>query len=281
MFAEDGPRGGRPGASADASRADDPYPNLEGPPPLTLRFGNEAIELSAYAYCFGNVCADGFPPAPLPDIGSPREVAVEFPLGGWTFTATFTPAAQQCGRQHRIPLIPAEEGTFLLRPAGHAGTYDVTLFGDVENGGSLSVTFRWTTPTNGPLPEPEARAAIVTDHDGRIDSYGVELEISNLARTPERATATITISSDTGEAVTFEATRSETRCLPDGTVYWDGPDDKGLAAAALGGDTFTYEVQLVLDGSRYAGTGTWPDDEIIGNEPSVALDFTPDLPALS
>jgi hypothetical protein len=64
-------------------------------------------------------------------------------------------------------------------------------------------------------------------------------------------------------------------------VYWDGPADRGLAAAALGAAPFTYEVAVVLDGARYTARATWPDDVIAGNEPSVALDFQPDLPALT
>jgi hypothetical protein len=268
------PRGG----AVDATPAEDPYPDLEGPPPVTVRFGDDAIELAAYTYCFGSVCADGFQPEPLPDVGSPREVFVEFPLAGWSFTAYFSPTGEECGREQEVPLTPTDDGRFVLRPAGRSGTYDVTLFGDSD--GSLFVTFRWTTPTDGSLPEPEARLALLADHDGQLDSYGVELHISNLARTPDHASATITVRSNTGDAIMFEATPSNNRCLPEGTVYWDGPDNKGLAASALGGDTFTYEVELVLDGVRYVGTGTWPDDEIVGNEPSVALDFMPQLPAL-
>jgi hypothetical protein len=268
-------------AAGDEASTPDPYPNLDGPPPVTVRFGNEAIELGAYAYCFGSVCAAGFPPVLLPDIGSPKQVVVEFPLAGWTFTATFSPAGEECGRRHRVALVPTEDGVSILRPAGHAGTYDVTLFGDVENGGNLSVTFRWTTQTDGPLPEPEARLAVVSDPDGHIESSGVELEVWNLARTPDRASARITVRSESGEAVTFKATLSELRCQPEGTVYWDGPNDKGVAAATLGGDVFMYEVNLVVDGRRYVGTGTWPEDEILGNEPSVALDFSPELPSLS
>jgi hypothetical protein len=40
-----------------------------------------------------------------------------------------------------------------------------------------------------------------------------------------------------------------------------------------------YEVELVLDGRRFLATASWPADEIRGYEPSVALRFTPDLPA--
>lgn len=60
----------------------------------------------------------------------------------------------------------------------------------------------------------------------------------------------------------------------------DGPDAKGLEAASLGKGPFTYIVEVVLDGERYTAKAVWPKDEIKGNEPSVALDFSPDLPAL-
>jgi hypothetical protein len=238
-----------------------------------------SIDLQPYTYCYGNVCADGFSPAEPPDMGNAGEILVEFPLTGWTFTALFQPAGDECGRMQEMPLEPTGDGQLVLRPAGYAGTYDVTLFGNGD--GDLFVTFRWTTPRDGPLPRPEARLAVLADHDGRVDSYGVELELTNLASDPRKASATITVRAETGDAVTFDATRGRQECLPEGTVYWDGPDDQGLAAAALGGEAFTYEVELVLDGVRHFATATWPADVIVGNEPSVTLDFTPDLPALS
>src|SRR6185503_19944992 len=177
------------------------------------------------------------------------------------------------------PLTQAGDGSFALVPIGHADTYDVTLFG--RGNGDLFVTFRWTTPIDGPLPQPEARLAVLAGHDGKTDSYGVELEVSNLARTPEEAAATVTVRAETGEEITFEATRARSRCWPEGTVYWDGPDRPGLDAPALGEGPFTYEVELVLDGVRHVATASWPADEIVGNEPSVALEFTPHLPAVS
>lgn len=275
------PSRSRDGTPIDASPAEDPYPNLEGPPPVTVRFGDEAIELAAYSYCFGSVCATGFAPEPLPDIGSPADILVEFPLPGWSFTATFTTTGDECSRQQRVPLPANGQGSFLLQPVSRAGAYDVTLFGDVENGGSLAVTFRWTTPTNGPLPEPEARLAVLADHDGSVDSYGVELELSNLAQTPTDASATVTVRAASGGVVTFEATPGKRECLPEGTVYWDGPDSKGRAAATLGEGPFTYEVEVVIDGSHHVAIATWPEDVIEGNEPSVALHFEPALPAVS
>ncbi len=251
----------------------------DAPPPVTVRSGDRSIDLAAWTFCFGNLCADGNQPADPPDVGSPEEVTVEFPLPGWSFTASFVPAGQRCGRVQQAPLTETADGRFILRPIGHADTYDVTLFG--RGNGDLFVTFRWTTPTDGPLPEPEARLAVLAGHDGQVDSYGVELEVSNLARTPLKAEATITVRARSGEEITFEATRAKSRCWPEGTVYWDGPDQRGLDAAALGKRPFTYEVDLVLDGTHYVATASWPTDEIAGNEPSVALEFTPDLPAVA
>jgi hypothetical protein len=254
-------------------------PELDKPPAVTVRFFDESVALQAWTYCYRTVCADGSPPAEPADVGNPEEVIVEFPLRGWSFTADFRPAANECGRVQQVPLEAAGEGRFVLRPAGYAGAYDVTLFG--RGDGDLFVTFRWTTPIDGALPTPHARLAVLADHDGRPDSYGVEFVLTNLARTPRQALARITVQAADGDALTFTAERADTRCLPEGTVYWDGPDERGLAAAALGEGPFTYRVELVLDGARYVATATWPADEIVGNEPSVALHFTPALPRLS
>jgi hypothetical protein len=278
----------RPGAGSEESTTEAPSvePTFESPPPVTLRFRDGSTDLVPYTYCYRSACVDGIPPAEPPYVGSPEEVIVEFPLEGWSFTASFRPAGDECGRVQEALLEVTGGGSLLLRPAGYADTYDVTLFGrggsNVDwGGGDLFVTFRWTTPTDGPLPEPRARLAILADHDGEVDSYGVELDVANLAATPTDASATITVRAETGDALTFKATRAKRNCLPEGTVYWDGPDDQGLAAAALGEGPFTYEVELVLDDVRYVASATWPGDEITGNEPSVALHFFPDLPALA
>ena len=249
------------------------------PPPVTVRFFGESVALRPWTYCYGNACVDGMPPARPAEVGDPEQVVVEFPLERWSFGASFRLATRECGRVQDVSLAAVGRGRFVLRPAGHAGTYDVTLVG--RGAGDLFATFRWTTPVDGALPTPRARLAVLAGHDGTLDSYGVELELTNLARTPKRASARITVRAADGAALTFAAKRSPARCLPEGTVYWDGPDEKGLAAAALGEGPFTYRVVLELDGARYAATATWPADVIAGNEPSVALRFRPSLPGLS
>ena len=121
---------------------------------------------------------------------------------------------------------------------------------------------------------------MLADHDGEVDSYGVELSLSDLATTPKRANATITVRAENGDEVTFDAKQARGNCWGEGNVYWDGPDAAGLDAAGLPGDRFIYEVQVTLNGERHVATAAWPDDMIVGNEPSVHLEFEPELPAL-
>lgn len=256
----------------------DPKPGKNEPPLVTVRSSDRSVSLAAWSFCFGSMCASGSPPSEPHDVGSPEEVFIDFPLDGWSFDAYFTPAGERCGRVQQVPTEDTGDGQLVLRPVGYAGTYDVTLSG--RGDGSLSVTFRWTTPDDGPLPEPEARAAILAGSARNPESYGVELALDNLAETPEEASATITVEAADGESLTFEAERARSRCRPEGSLYWDGPDDMGLRATELGEGPYRYTVVVVLDGKRYKAEATWPDDEIKGNEPSVSLDFTPALPAL-
>lgn len=267
-----------PSSPATSSATDSSLP--ESPPAVTVRFFDQSVELHPYSYCYRTGCVDGGTGQQLPDVGTPDLVTVEFPLQGWSFTAHFSPSGNDCGRVQSTPLSPNSDGTFTLDPIGFAGTYDVALFGRAPHGGDLSVAFRWTTPTDGPLPEPSAYLALLSNDDP-VTSYGVELSVSNLANAPSSERAIITVRASNGREITFEAEPADPECLPEGTVYWDGPDAKGRAAAALGGPPFTYEVHLILDGRRYLATAMWPDDEIKGEEPAVPLDFVPALPALS
>ncbi|MEX0985704.1 MAG: hypothetical protein WD096_11745 [Actinomycetota bacterium] len=285
---------GLPSASANPSRSGDPGPSSSAttspkseptdvaapgsPPSVTVRFLDGSVELLPYTFCYRTRCVDGGP-GNLPDVGTPARVSVEFPLEGWSFTAYFQPTGDDCGRTQSTRLSPDGDGIFTLEPVGFADSYDVTLFGR-GNGGSLSVAFRWTTPADGPLPEPRAYLALLSNNDP-VTSYGVELHVSNLASTPSSERAIITVRASNGQQIIFEATPADRDCLPEGTVYWDGPDAKGLAAAELGEPPFTYEVEIFLDGVRHVATARWPNDEIEGEEPAVILGFSPPLPALS
>ena len=252
-------------------------PQFDAPPPVTVRAGDKSFDLKPWTYCYDTGCADGAPPQNPPDLGQAAQVEIEFPLDGWTFEAEFVPAGNSCPRRQSVPVEQTGAGTYVATPAGVADTYDVTLFG--RGDGDLFVTFRWTTPSDGPMPIPHARLAVLADHDGRVDSYGVELELSDLGRTPEGATAEVTVAAANGESLTFDASPVP-QCVADGTCSGMGQIRPGSMRPRSGPAPFMYEVVVTLDGVEHAATATWPADQIPGNEPSVALEFSPPLPGL-
>ena len=249
-------------------------------PYVVVRTTEQRWEMGAYTYCYGGTCSDGSPFEPVPDLGSAPEVIVEFPSPGWEFSATLTAQGEECGRPYTTDLEEIGEGIYRLRPTGPAGRYRVSLAGYGQ--GDLFVAFGWTTPTDGPLPEPRATVALLADRDGTVDSYGVELTVAQLATTPTDARATITVTAANGRSLTFDATdrRGAEGCgVPEGSVAWAGPAVKGLEAAALGPRPFDYRVVLVLDGAAYVGDAVWPADVIPDESPAVRLHFEPPLPS--
>lgn len=256
----------------------------DSPPPVVVRGGDATLELQPWTFCWVNLCADGFPPEEPEDIGNAPSVQVDFPVPAWGFEASFEVPGQECGRIYPATLTQDGPTSFRLEPHGPAGTYDVTLFGrggpGAEPGGDLFVTFRWTTTKDGPLPEPSATTSILADHDGAVDSYGVELGAAHLATTPTTATASVVVSAANGEAVTLDLSRMPSTC-DDGSVSFRDAPALGLQAATLGPPPFRYDVTLVLDGVTYTATATWPDDVDPECSPCVPLEFDPPLPALT
>ena len=255
-------------------------PTGGAPPSVNLIYGDKQAELQPFTYCYASTCADGSPDYAL-DIGDETEVHVEFPLDNWSFEATFTPAEDpQCGRRQSVALSRVGGRRWRVDPAGPVAAYRVIISGRGKEG-DVHASLRWTTTKKGPSPKPEARLAILADHDGAVDSYGIELSIEQLRVTPAESTATITVTSNEGRSLSFDATRSTDgrgpACRPTGTIFWDGPDGKGKEAARLGTAPFRIEVAITLDGSRHTAKATWPDDVIKGNEPSVHLLFDPPL----
>lgn len=113
------------------------------------------MDLSAWAYCYQAGCVDGFPPEQPADVGMPEQVVVEFPVPDWSFTASFQPAGDECGRIQEAPLTPTGDGTFVLLPVGYADAYDVTLSGRGEDGD--------LTPPSGGPPRRPARCPSLAD----------------------------------------------------------------------------------------------------------------------
>ncbi|HXH77434.1 hypothetical protein [Nocardioides sp.] len=262
---------------------------IEPPPPFRVWHDGRELVLHPHTYCYGGGCVDGVNLDP-PDVGSPEEIQVhvpvqEFALSVYAQELTREPRPDDpsfnatCGgRSFEVPVEDLGDGWYALRPAGPTALYDIQLF--AQGGGDMIASLHWRTPFDGPAPEPSARLALIAEHDGEPDSYGLELAIDDLAQTPERVTAEITVTAGNGRSMTFAAEQTRDPCRSAGDLYFSRPDEPAKAAAALGDFPFTTTVTLTLDGRIHEATAVYPDDEIEGNEPSVALEFTPQLPGL-
>jgi len=248
-------------------------------PNLVLQLEDREVPLTAWSLCWGNGCADGFPPPDLEQVGSPDQVIAWSPEADMRWSVTFveTGVKDKCARSISYSAKPYDGHHVLLEPAGPAGSYRVDVFGRAPSGGDVVYSFGWTTPVAGRSPKPASGvAAVLAEHDGELDSYGVEVSISNLATHPTSAEVTITVTSSTGESIQF-VPRGPGACTDAGNLFFTLRD--GSAATHIGPGPFTYSVDLVLDGTHYTGTGRYPDDLQKGNEPSVKLTWDPPLPS--
>lgn len=282
------PSGPTPAATSTAGVRHD-QTGIDQPPAFRVRYDGQELALYPHTYCYDNGCVDGFDPNP-PDIGSPVEIQVYVPVKEFTLSVyarelTREPRPDQpsfnatCGgRSFEVPVEDLGDGWYSVRTFGPAAHYDIDLF--AQGGGDLIGNLRWRTPTAGAMPETSARLALIANHDGEPDSYGLELAIEDLAETPTRVSAEIEVTAGNGRSMTFAAEESTDPCRSAGDLYFDHPDEPAKEAARLGDFPFTTTVTLTLDGRSYRATAVYPDDEITGNEPSVALQFTPELPGL-
>lgn len=243
-----------------------------------LTADGDQLELAAWTFCGPRLCADGAPPDDPPAIGSPEELVFGFEQPGWEFTdVTFRERGPACPRQITVAAERLGPRTFRVAPAGRAGDWDVDIFGRGPEGDAVT-TVRWRTPVDGTTPaEATGVLAVLAEHDGELDSYGVELSLSDLASHPERATATVTVTSADGRSATLTP-RPDLRCHTAGSVSFRGRAEAGLAATRLGQGPFDYRVELDLDGTAHVGRATWPDDEIEDYAPYAALTWSPPLP---
>lgn len=248
-------------------------------PPITLDLDGERIDLDPWTTCYSKGCADGFPRPPYVDVGQRDTVPFSFPDAGWTFEATFrTGDYGDCPRAVTVAVRKTGDRTFEVTPAGPPQRWLVDVFGRGP-GGDVITTFTWTTGDEGALPGPATgSAAVLADHDGELDSYGVEIFVQDLVRQPALASATVTVTSAGGDSVTLTP-RWERECYTEGSLSFMASDDLGRRATRLGAGPFTYDVALSLDGTTYHGVGTWPDDQTEDMAPHVPLTWTPALPA--
>ena len=252
-------------------------------PPLTLDLDGRRVPLEPWTTCYSKggsgVCADGAPRPPYLDVGRTETVAFSFPETGWEFEATFREdRGRDCVRSITVPVRKTSERTWAVHPAGPAGTWLVDVFGRGPQGDVIT-TFRWTTSEDGRLPgPPTGSAGVLADHDGELDSYGVEIGVEDLAAQPRKASASVTVTSADGLSVTLD-TRREGPCSSEGSLWFTASDDEGRKATTLGAGPFSYVVELNLDGVAYRGLGEWPTGETEDIAPHVPLTWTPALPA--
>lgn len=277
-------------AVARAGPADAPPIRTDGDvPTVAVRSARRVLQLRPFTYCLGSRCVDGFLRHPE-SVGRSGAVAVRT-LPHATVQVSMTrgshprPAPGQavigrCGRTFSATVVADAQGRAMLRPLGSVGDYAVDLFVNPADGGDLMVGFDWTTTRAGPSNRPRAQADVLADHDGRTESYGVDLSASDLAATPQEAAAEIAVTAADGARRVIPLTRTEDPCV-EGSVRFTAPTSEGLAAAALGGPPFAYDVVMTLDGVRYTAHAVWPRDADAGCEPCVPLRFAPPLPRLT
>lgn len=264
--------------TSTTSTTDGPTPDFETAPAVRVSSEAKKLVLQPWTACWTMACYDGAPPDDLEAMGPDDELFVDFPVEGWTFQATVRPVGDECGRRQTETLETSGATRHRLPAIGFAGDHVVDLFGSGP-GGDVIVSFLWSTASNGIFPVPAATASILADHDGVVDSYGVEFSLWNLATSPTEAAARATVTSESGATHSMDLKVEDFDCS-EGSLYFSAPLDEGLAAAALGDGPFTYEVVVTLDGVEHIATAAWPTDEDPECAPCVPLSFSPPLPAL-
>lgn len=253
----------------------------EGGPPVVLQLDGAQVVLEPWTSCFGNMCVDGMPLPPFADVGDREEVAFSFPLAEWDFEATFTPLdGGECKRGLTVPVESTGRHTFEVSPAGPPGDYQVDLFGSGP-GGDAATTFQWSTTSSGKIPAPLGALAVIADNDGKLDSYGIDLTLSDLGSISGDVRATIIVTAANGRSETFGPLQPAAGCHGAGTLTFNGRSVDGERAVALGPAPFDYRVEVTLDGTTYVGTAAWPRDERPEEAPYTTLRFDPPLPAYS
>jgi hypothetical protein len=280
----------RESATDRGARTEDPTPTAvpDQPPPIVLDVAGRTLETRAGSSCWmangAGRCADAViaDPGTLPRVEDATTVGFSFPVAGWAFEATFTPvAADKCTRSYTVDAVDKGSGGFSVQPSGPAGDYVVSLFGSGPQG-DVEASFRWQTSSDGVLPPPTATTSIVWAPDGHPEGQAFRLDITDLAASPDRASATVTATAANGRSATLDSAPGPGLGCPPGRLSFS---EQGSAfadrVAALGPAPFTYDVTLTLDGVAHRATATWPDDHVVdpfNDDPApVPLVFDPPL----
>lgn len=275
---------------AETQRPEPRYEWSEQPSPVVLRLADRDLEPKLGAYCWNGppnrkgispaICANGSTQTrDLEDVGSPASVDFWFGVEDWDFQASFTELGVDCPRQHTVQAMRTGDQMFQLDPAGLAGRYRVDLFGRGRHG-SVSTSFLWTTPTDGPTDQPTAYIALISGDNNELWAYQLEVGVQDLAFQPQEADVEVTVTAANGRSMILDAEQEDRgECYAEGSLFFRGEQDPAQQAAQLGPPPFTYKVGLTMDDKRYLGTAVWPRDEKPDEAPNTVLTFDPPLPA--
>lgn len=253
------PPGGAPTPTATVEAGPAHSDEVRQTGPFVIRHEATELRLWPHTFCFAGGCADGYDADP-PSVGTASELLVRFDETGFESLVVeqFSDDDYCASRTMNAAVTDLGDGWWRVAPVGPAGEYRVMLFVQ-GSAGDAAGDVRWTIPRDLPLPAPSASLTVIADHDGRPDSYGIELSVQNLEDTPAEASATITVTAANGKAHTFDARPAE-ECAGIGALRFTASETEGRAAAALGDFPFAYRVELTIDGVTHVGTGTYPDD---------------------
>ena len=244
------------------------------PPTISVFSEGSMIELQIWTTCWlafiasdgaeERYCSDGWrgPNDELQRVRGAGPLYVEFPLAGWEFGATTVPISEEeCGRFQSAWLVRIAPTVHELVSQGFADTYIVDVYGRGP-GGDVASSFVWETTVDGVLPVPRASMGLLWEDDGRVTSHTAGLEIFGLAATPDSASATVVVTAARGASTEVRYQQDEPEgCRGVGQVVLDVHPGDALRAAALGEMPFTYDVDLVMDGSLFRASASWPADE--------------------
>ena len=279
----------QPSAPTATQRPEPTYEWSKRPSPVVLRLSVRDVELKPWSYCWDGppnregiaqaICADGWAQtSDLDGVGSPTSVDFWFGVEDWDFQATFTELGVDCPRQNTVQAIRTGDQTFRLDPAGPPGRYRVDLFGRGRQG-SVSTSFLWTTPTDGPTEQAAAYIALVSGDGDQLYAYQLEVGVQDLAFQPQEADVEVTATAANGRSMTLAAELEDPgECYAEGSLFFRGEQNPARQVAQLGPPPFSYEVLLTLDGKQYVGTAVWPRDEKKYQAPNTTLTFDPPLP---
>jgi hypothetical protein len=157
--------------------------------------------------------------------------------------------------------------------------------GWADEGGDLVTALDWTT-TSDSTETSVARGEVgllgppPVYEDRELEGYGPSLSLTGLAEEPSQGTADVLLSDGSASATYPMKLSRRDSCPGDGAVSFSGDAmDESLDLPALGDPPYSYEVHLTMDGRSYTGTGRWPDDLKPPNANSLALTWSPPLPA--